>query len=489
MGRIVMPVLTLAAGCHAAEAADQSSLAAANFATASWPQAGRTPQHTNFSPDSPAPPYKVKWFAEFAPECIYSAQPVVADGRIVLTTLHGRVYALDTETGERLWVVKPGEAMWSGAAIGTPEYGGVGKTFVASWDGHVHALDSATGEEIWRYDTGEPISGAPCLAEDTIFIGTRDDTLLALTTGGREKWRTSLSWHIFTTVAYENGRVYAVTEDLHVHCADAETGNVIWTSEKLHGLIMREFYPVLHAGKVLLSVTPAVYSEAGGGLGVGPFVWNPPLEIMNKISVRIDGTDKLDSPTSFGARRSLIPERGMPPEMEQAQQELIALYERKPEYQTFYVLNQSDGRQAFTPMHHYGCGGLENLVMPPAVCANGELVMHAYLNAARLALYSLDRNRWTDVLFEIGWTNNDNLDVVSVGGNRVFVHGYFRGMLVLDLDTREVASAYIPRTPFQKQKPLKPSVLVAQDMPSSGNDPPFVEGLDGYGPTSMRADQ
>jgi hypothetical protein len=85
----------------------------------SWPQQGGCPQHTNFTHDSPAPPYSVAWIADLAPEMIYAAQPVVADGRLYQTTLQGNVYALDLKTGERLWHFKAGDCMWGGAAAGT----------------------------------------------------------------------------------------------------------------------------------------------------------------------------------------------------------------------------------------------------------------------------------------------------------------------------------------------------------------------------------
>ncbi|HUT57772.1 MAG TPA: hypothetical protein VNA25_07955 [Phycisphaerae bacterium] len=54
-----------------------------------WPQVGGNPQHTNFTPDSPAPPYEVAWVADFSPEQIYSAQAAIAGGRAFQTTLTG----------------------------------------------------------------------------------------------------------------------------------------------------------------------------------------------------------------------------------------------------------------------------------------------------------------------------------------------------------------------------------------------------------------
>ena len=66
-------------------------------------QVGRDPQHTNFTPDSPSPPYEGEWAVDFSPEIIYSAQPVIAEEAVYVTTLQGTLYALAADTGARKW--------------------------------------------------------------------------------------------------------------------------------------------------------------------------------------------------------------------------------------------------------------------------------------------------------------------------------------------------------------------------------------------------
>ena len=308
-----------------------------------WPQTGGNPQHTNFTPDSPAPPFEAIWQADFSPEFIYSAQPVVAGDRLFATTLNGNVYALSVETGERQWHFKAGEVMWGGAAVETRESGGeapaasrrsasAGKVFVASWEGIVYGLEAATGNEVWRYDVGEPISGSPCLAERTLFIGTRRGTMLALGTDGSLKWRKPLSWHVYSTAAWNRGRVFVVTEDMFVHALDAGTGDRIWTSKKLNGICLREFYPVIHKGKVLVACTPSVYHPGGSGMGIKPFIWNGVSKELEEACLARNKEGK------------------MPPELETPQQEIIRYYEQNPDYQTLYVFNEADGKDAFIPV-------------------------------------------------------------------------------------------------------------------------------------------
>ena len=71
-----------------------------------WPQPGNNPRHTNYTPDSPAPPYKAVWTANFSPDHIFCAQPIIAGGRVYQTTLNGYLYCLDLKTGEERWRVK-----------------------------------------------------------------------------------------------------------------------------------------------------------------------------------------------------------------------------------------------------------------------------------------------------------------------------------------------------------------------------------------------
>jgi hypothetical protein len=220
-------------------------LACAAACAADWPQVGGNPQHTNSSPDSPAPPYRVAWVADFSPELIYSAQPVIAAGRLFQTTLNGSLYALDVATGKRLWHFRAGTCTWGSAGAETPADGGAGRVFVATWDGLVYGLDAATGKQLWQYDAEEPISGSPCVADGMIFLGTRKGNLLAIGTDGTKRWKQPLSWHVYSTAAWDAGKVFVVTEDMFVHCVDAKTGRPVWKSQKLHGLLFREFYPVV----------------------------------------------------------------------------------------------------------------------------------------------------------------------------------------------------------------------------------------------------
>jgi len=425
---------------------------------ADWPQAGGNPQHTNSTPDSPAPPYQQTWTADFSPEMFYSAQPVVKEGRVFQTTLNGSLYALDLATGKRLWHFSAGETIWSSAACGTQEHGGDGLVFVAGWDGLVYGLNAATGSEKWRFDAGEPISGAPCVADGNVFIGTRQGTMLALSAvEGKLAWKTPLSYQIFNTAAWDDGRVFVMTQDVVVHCLEAKTGKPLWRSGQLWGWMPREFYPVVCKGKVLINITPSEWrSESGFGI----YAWARPNWVA-KYSKLVDERTK-EGINFSGERTSLLRDGTIPPELEEEQKRLSQWYEKQPQYQSFYVLDEHTGRQCYYAVHLYEGGGLENLVMPPAVTANGRLVAHCLFGGLRKAIFDLERNRWVDFLFEMAGTNNDNSVYVAVGGPRAFCKNFIGASYVMDLTTRE-AVAFRPRS---NRPPLRVSVRPPRESPS-----------------------
>ncbi len=109
------------------------------------------------------------------------ATPIVEDGRIYVTGNWGIVHAVDALSGKSLWSFNPQvPGKWGRYGCCDVVNRGVavheGKVFVASFDGRLFALNSETGEEIWEVDTiaGTPpytITGAPRVVKDKVLIG------------------------------------------------------------------------------------------------------------------------------------------------------------------------------------------------------------------------------------------------------------------------------------------------------------------------------
>jgi alcohol dehydrogenase (cytochrome c) len=108
------------------------------------------------------------------------AQPIVHDGVIYIPTGADDVFAIDVETGRQLWVYQAHlEKTISTVCCGWVSRGvaiAEGKIFLGRLDGKIVALDQRTGNEAWsvqaeRWQEGLTITSAPLYYEGMIISG------------------------------------------------------------------------------------------------------------------------------------------------------------------------------------------------------------------------------------------------------------------------------------------------------------------------------
>jgi alcohol dehydrogenase (cytochrome c)/quinohemoprotein ethanol dehydrogenase len=152
----------------------------------SWMSHGRTYSEQRFSPLTQITKDNISqlgltWFADMDTQRGQEATPLVVDGVLYVSTAWSKVKAYDAKTGAALWnfdpqvpgetgvnaccdVVNRGVAVWKG------------KVFVGTIDGRLIALDSATGAKLWdviTVDQTKPytITGAPRVVKGKVLIG------------------------------------------------------------------------------------------------------------------------------------------------------------------------------------------------------------------------------------------------------------------------------------------------------------------------------
>lgn len=109
-----------------------------------------------------------------------AAQPIISDGRMFIVTGADDVFALDAETGERLWryqarldpAIDTICCGWTSRGVGL----GGGKVYVGQLDGKLVALDERTGSVIWsvqaeRWQEGYTITSAPLFHDGLVITG------------------------------------------------------------------------------------------------------------------------------------------------------------------------------------------------------------------------------------------------------------------------------------------------------------------------------
>ncbi len=167
-------------------AVDGERIVNADSEPGSWMSHGRTYSEQRYSPldrinKENVAKLGLAWFADMDTNRGQEATPIMVDGVIYVSTAWSKVKAYDAKTGKPLWnfdpevpgqfgvnaccdVVNRGVAVWKG------------KVFVGTIDGRLIALDSATGKKLWdvvTVDQTKPytITGAPRVVKGKVLIG------------------------------------------------------------------------------------------------------------------------------------------------------------------------------------------------------------------------------------------------------------------------------------------------------------------------------
>lgn len=219
---------------------------------------------------------------------LYVSSPAVVGATVVIGGRDGGVYALDLQTGRRLW-----RAATHGRVRATPAVGH-STVIVGSFDGRIYGLDLMTGAERWVHRTvgdtldsdragydRRAVQSSAAIADGVVYVGSRDDGLYALDlhTGDR-RWRFShqTSW-VVGSPAVSHGRVYVGSSDGHfIQAVNTASGQEIWRVATGANVLSS---PLL-VGGLLLVGTSGTHKDWGDLLALDPATgairWRLPFE-------------------------------------------------------------------------------------------------------------------------------------------------------------------------------------------------------------------
>jgi outer membrane protein assembly factor BamB len=134
------------------------------------------------------------WGDRHRPDGFLAGGPTVAGDLLVVGTLDGHVYGINTKDGTKRWTAEVTSEVISAPAIVS------NLVVVRTNDGRLYGLDSTTGERRWAYDqTQVPTlslrgNGPLLVANGVIFFGSDNGKLVALRLDNGEKlWEQALS--------------------------------------------------------------------------------------------------------------------------------------------------------------------------------------------------------------------------------------------------------------------------------------------------------
>lgn len=113
-----------------------------------------------------------------------AASPVVGGGKVFATGTDGVIAAFDKATGARLWTRDDPDMTKDQApsAFGGGVSYEAGTIYATNGVGDVKALNADTGEVLWKVKPAGPLRGSPTIAFGQLFVMTQDNQLIALNT-------------------------------------------------------------------------------------------------------------------------------------------------------------------------------------------------------------------------------------------------------------------------------------------------------------------
>jgi outer membrane protein assembly factor BamB len=182
----------------------------------------------------------------------FGSDVTAAEGRLFVGTHDGKVVALETAAGARVWEFLAGDAVLAAPVVAN------GRVYAGSFDKNVYALDAHTGRLLWRAETKGAVVSTPAVAGDRLVVGNRAYDLLGLEAAtGALVWKRYVwsSW-VESSATVADGVAYVGSSDAAaVFAVDAKTGAPRWTAD-VHGWAWGQ--PAVTAGRVYSGVSAQV---------------------------------------------------------------------------------------------------------------------------------------------------------------------------------------------------------------------------------------
>jgi outer membrane protein assembly factor BamB len=172
---------------------------------------------------------------QITPEQQPSVPSAVSFGQDTWPIFRGDAALSGQATGTLPDKLKPAWTFKTGEAVKSTPVAAEDKVFVSSMDGRLYALDLQTGEEIWRFEADAALEASPLYHNGVLYIGSDSGTFYAVNAAnGTTKWsykaegRITGSANISVHLQSQQAIVVFGSYDNHLYGADAETGNIVF---------------------------------------------------------------------------------------------------------------------------------------------------------------------------------------------------------------------------------------------------------------------
>jgi len=153
------------------------------YVNTDWAQPGGSAAHAMYHLSLSANPRRV-WSADLGSGsgdvAQLLAQPIVVGDRVYAMDSQSLVSAFSADSGSRVWRTDLEDDDEDGLYFGGGLAADGGRIFVATGFARVFALDAQSGEILWIHKAPGPMRGAPVASDGRVFVVTLDNQLLVL---------------------------------------------------------------------------------------------------------------------------------------------------------------------------------------------------------------------------------------------------------------------------------------------------------------------
>ncbi len=151
------------------------------------------------------------------------SSPAFVDGTLYISSLDGKLTALDAATGKRRWT-----ASAHGPILSTPVVV-AGTVYAGSVDHHLYAIDASTGHIRWSFDAGGPLFASAAVSAGIVCIGGNGKIYGIDERTGQFRWTTEAGSFFQSRAAAADGVFYLGGWDNTLYALEAATGHPRWT--------------------------------------------------------------------------------------------------------------------------------------------------------------------------------------------------------------------------------------------------------------------
>ncbi len=227
-------VMAALASTAAAQSEPQSGLGTADATTASastkptelkvtgpadrdWPLPRGDAQSTGSTAESLADDLRVKW--QFTADEAIETTPVVVGGRVFISDVMGKIYALNQQDGKEIWRLNYDTGFLASPAVHD------GLLVIGDIEGNLYGIDAAKGTERWKQTTEGEINGAAAFHKSNVLVTSQDGRLYCFSAlDGAPVWTYQTDDQIRCSPTIAGDRTFLGGCDGQLHIVDLDTG-------------------------------------------------------------------------------------------------------------------------------------------------------------------------------------------------------------------------------------------------------------------------